>query len=108
MKIIKREDLIDRLSKASGFYKKDLKVVLKALDDVIYDCFDEITPEEAVQIQLLSGLKLQGKYVPERHRVDPRDQSPIVCEPCVKPQAVFSLFFRDAINNQILEKQKDD
>lgn len=108
MKVIKREELIERLQKVSGYYKYNIKDVLTALDKVVYECFDEIGPGETLQIQLLSGVKLQGKYVPERERVDPRNMSPIICSPTIKPGAVFSDYFRDIIDKQIKEKLKNE
>ena len=101
-----REMLIKRLSAQSGYYQKDIRVLLQCLDDVVLDCFSEVTDDEDVVIQLITGCKIGCSIVPQRERVDPRTQKSIVCSPTCKPNAKFSKDFRDIIQNQY-ESKKD-
>ena len=105
--IIVREDLIQKLSETSGYYKKDIKTVLQALDEVVTDCFSEVTEDEEIVIQLVKGIRCGVKIMPERQRKDPRSQEDIVCPPCCKPFARFSEDFRKNIQKKY-EKKKDD
>lgn len=105
--IIVREDLIQKLSEASGYCKKDIKLVLKALDSVVVDCFSEVTDDEEVVIQIAKGIRCGVKVVPERQRKDPRSQEDIICPPCCKPFARFSEDFRKNIQKKY-EENKDD
>ena len=103
---VTREDLIKLLSEKSGFYQKHIKVVLKALDEVVLDCFDQATEDEDVTVQLLVGLKLGNKIIPERERKDPRTQADIICAAEPKPFSRYSEDFRNKLREQFEEKTK--
>ena len=94
---ITRDELIKRLSEKSGYFQKDLKKVFRALDDVMYDCFNEVTDDEEVLVHIVKGVKIGCSIQPERVRKDPRTQDDIVCKPCCKPKTRYSEDFRKAI-----------
>ena len=102
-----REMLIKRLSEHSGYYQKDIRVLLQCLDDVVLECFGEVTDDEAILIQLVTGCKIGCSIVPQRERVDPRTQKNIVCAPTCKPNVKFSKDFREIIQNQYESKKGD-
>lgn len=104
--LITREMLIKRLAEKSGFYQKDIKHVLHSLDDVILDCFNEVTDEEDISIQLITGCKIGCSIVPLRERINPKTQKTIICQPTCKPNAKFSQEFRIKIQEQY-EAEKD-
>lgn len=103
--LITREMLVKKLAKKSDFYEKHIRFVLQCLDDVILECFDEVTDEEDVSVQLVQGIKVGCKVVGERTRKDPRNQQDIVCAAQTKPFAKFSEGFRETIQNQYEEKK---
>ena len=103
--LISREQIIKRLSEKSGYYQKDIRKLLKCLDEVVFDCFGEVTDDEDVVIQLVTGIKFGCKIMPERMRKDPRDQSDIVCVAHTKPFVRFSEDFRKNIQEQYEEKK---
>ena len=103
--IITREMLIKRLSEKSGYYQKDIRTLLQCLDDVVLECFEEITDEEDVSIQLVRGVKIAAYVVPPRDRVDPRNGKPIVVKETVKPSCKFSEDFRRIIQDQYEDKK---
>lgn len=98
--LVTRKMLLEKLAEKSGYYQKDIKDVLCALDEVVLDCFDNVDDEEEVAIQLIIGAKLCCKIMPQRDRVDPRTHEPIVVKETVKPFAVFSEDFREKIQKQ--------
>lgn len=98
--IITREMLIKMLSDASGYYQKDIRKLLQSLDDVVFECFNSVTDDEDVSVQLVKGIKCGCKVVPERTRKDPRTQEDIICEATVKPFTKFSDDFRKSIQEQ--------
>jgi len=104
--VVTREMIIKTLSEKSGYYQKDVRSLLQCLDDVVLEYFSAVTDEEDVSIQLVQGVKIGCKVVPERARKDPRDQSDIVCLAQTKPFAKFSQNFRDIIQKQY-ESRKD-
>ena len=98
--IITKEMLIKRLSEKSGYWQKDIRTLLHCLDEVVLECFDEVTPDEDVAVQVITGCKIGCSVVPERTRKDPRTQEDIVCVPTVKPNAKFSQEFRIKIQDR--------
>lgn len=103
---ITREATISRLAEKSGYYKQDIRALLNALDDLVVDIFDEVTDEDEVVWQLTRGIRVGCKVVPERERVNPKTQEPIVCCAQTKPFVKFSENFRDIIQ-QHYEERKD-
>ena len=97
---ITREMMIKRLSDASGYYQKDIRVLLQALDEVVFEYLNDVSEDEDISIQLVKGIKCGCKIVPERTRKDPRTQEDIICKATVKPFAKFSEDFRIAIQEQ--------
>ena len=105
--IITREMLIKKLAEKSNFYQRDIRVLLHCLDEVVFEAFNEVVDEEDMSIQLVQGIKVGCKVVPERLRKDPRNQQDIVCKPQVKPFVKFSENFREIIQNQYESKKGD-
>lgn len=103
---ITREQLIKRLADKSGFWQKDIRTLLKCIDEDILELFNEVDDDEDISIQLLDGIRIGCKLVPERERVDPRSREMITCKATVKPFAKFTLGFRGAIQDQYDEKTK--
>lgn len=101
---ITREQLIRRVAEEANYWQKDVRNVFNALEDVILECFGEVTEEEPISIRILQGLALQGHIVPERERVNPIDRTPIVCPPTVKTSAKYSALFKKKIQEKYEEK----
>ena len=91
---ITREEKIKKLSDKSGYYQKDIRFLLQCLDEVVFDELSSVTDDEEISIQLVSGIKVKTAVVPERDRVDPRNQNPIVVKATVKPACKFSQDYR--------------
>lgn len=91
---ITREEMIRKLSDKSGYYQKDIRELLQRLDEVVFEELSSVTDDEEVSIQLVSGIKVKTVVVPERDRVDPRTQEPIVVKATVKPACKFSQDYR--------------
>lgn len=87
---ITREDLIRKLSDKSGYHMKDIREVLKCMDEVVFDELCKVQPDEEILIQIVQGAKFSTRVIPQRERVDPRDGKPIVCRPTVKVACKFS------------------
>ena len=91
---ITREDMIKKLSDKSGYYQKDIRMLLQCLDEVVFEELSSVTDGEEILIQLVSGIKVKTAIVPERDRVDPRNQKPITVKATVKPACKFSQDYR--------------
>lgn len=102
---ITREILIRKLADKSGYYQRDIRALLHCLDEVVLDCFNDVTADEEISVQVVKGIKVGCKVVEARDRVDPRTQEPIVVPETIKPFAKFSQDFRLAIQEQYDEKK---
>ena len=91
---ITREEMIKKLSDKSGYFQKDIRVLLQCLDEIVFEELSSVTDDEEVSIQLVSGIKVKTVVVPERDRVDPRNQKPITVKATVKPACKFSQDYR--------------
>lgn len=105
--IITRGRLIKDLSAKSGFWQKDIKVLLESLDEVMNEYYSQVNDDDDVEVRLVSGVTVACKVVPERERVDPRDGQPIVVKATVKPFCRFSKNLRALIQNQYENKNGD-
>lgn len=102
-----REMIIRMLAEKSGFYQRNVRILLNEFDDLLEELYDSVDDDEEVLIQLLRGVKLGAKVVPERERVDPRTHQPIICSPTVKPFTKWSENFKEIIQNQYDAKHSD-
>ena len=102
---ITREEMIKKLSKESGYYQKDIRVLLQCLDEIVFKELSSVTDDEEISIQLVSGIKVKTAVVPERDRVDPRNQKPITVKATVKPACKFSQDYRLKLQEQYENKK---
>lgn len=102
--IITKDMMARCLAEKTGYYLKDVKYLLSAMDDFVKETFCEVTDDEEVAIQIVEGCKLCVKVMPERNRKHPQTQEDIVCKAQTKPQAKFSSVFRDYIQKQYENK----
>lgn len=102
---VTREALVKLLSEKSGYYQKDVRTLLQAMDEVILECFDEATEDEDVSVQVIEGIKIGCKIMPRRERVHPGTQQPIVCEPSTKAFVKFSQNFKRTVQERYEEKK---
>ena len=82
--------MIDLLSEKSSYYKKDVRELLRCMDEVVFEQLSEVTPDDEVAIQIVQGVKLVCEPVKERARKDPRNQNDIVCRATCKVKTKIS------------------
>ncbi len=104
---ITREMIVRMLAEKSGFYQRDVRILMNEFDDLLEELYANVDDEEDISIQLLRGVKLGAKVVPERTRKDPRTQTDIICAPTVKPFVKWSDNFREIIQKQYDDKHSD-
>ena len=105
--LITKDMMARDIAERSGYFLKDVKVVLSIMDDVVKDYFAQVTDEEEVMIQLTQGIKCGCYVVPERQRKNPKTQEDIICAPTVKPKTKFSDEFRALIQQKYEEKKAE-
>ena len=87
---ITREEMVRKLSAKSGYNMKDIREVLRCMDDVVLEELSGVTPNDEVAVQLVQGVKLVCEPVKERARKDPRNQNDIICRATCKVKAKIS------------------
>ena len=87
---ITRDEMVRKLSAKSGYNMKDIREVLRCMDDVVFEELGEVTPDDEVSIQIVQGVKLVCEPVKERQRKDPRNQKDIICRATCKVRAKIS------------------
>lgn len=99
-RVLKKEQLVDILAERTGFYKKNIRTILNALDDVIVENMSAATKTEPSEIHLSLGFVFGGRYSPKREAKDPRDGSTIITPAKYIPYAKFKPSFRQKINKK--------
>ena len=105
--LVTKDMMARAIAEKSGYFLKDIRDVLSAMDEVVFECFAQVTDDEEVMIQLTQGIKCGCYVVPERPRKNPRTQEDIICAPTVKPKTKFSDDFRALIQQQYEEKKAE-
>lgn len=104
--IVKKEDLACLLAKKGNFFKKDMRVVVDILEDIVLECLQSAEFEEDSELHIAHGVVICGKRTPERESIDPRDRSPIMTPEKVVPYAVFKQSIRKKLYVQPKIKSK--
>ena len=86
----KREDVVTVLREKSGYYKKDLRKVLDALEETLIAIMATAQIDDPVEIRLFDGFYVQAKREPERPATDPRTGKNIIAREKIKPNAFIS------------------
>lgn len=104
---VTKDQMARRLAEKTGYYLRDVKILLSAMDDVVKEYFAEVTEDEEVSVQVVEGVKISCKVVPERDRVNPATGEPVTCKATVKPGVKYSSVFRDTIQKQYDNKKAE-
>lgn len=104
---VTKDQMARKLAEKTGYYLRDVKTLLSAMDDVVKEYFAEVTDDEDISVQIVEGVKLSCKVVPERERVNPATGEPVVCKATVKPGVKYSTVFRETIQKQYEDKKAE-
>lgn len=88
-RVMKKDDLACELADRCGFYKKNMRLVVDELANIIIEHFNTATFDEPSELHLAPGLVLIGTRKPEGKSIDPRDRSEVISPEKVIPSAVF-------------------
>ena len=65
---------------------------------------NDVTDDEDVSVQVISGVKFSTHVVPERERIHPKTRETIIAKPTVKPACKFSITFKNGIQEKYESK----
>ena len=88
-RIMKKPELVEELAKRTNFYKKNMKIVVDALADIIIEHFSTATFDEDSELHIAPGVVLCGRRTPEHESIDPRNRETITTPEKVVPYAEF-------------------
>lgn len=93
-----QKDIVNELNERTGFYKKNIRTLLDALEDIIIENMNMATYDQQSEIVLFTGWRLGAKRVPERPYCDPRNREEIITPEKLIPHCKLKQSFRQKIN----------
>ena len=96
---ISQEDIIDRLHKETEFYKKDLRLIMDSLEEVIMEMMTDAKEGHPSEIRLFHGWKLGAKVLPERETKNPKTGEDIITPEKLSPYCSFEQTFKKKLND---------
>ena len=88
-RIMKKEALACELAARCGFYKKNMRLVVDELANIIIEQLQTAEFDKDSELYLAPGVVVIGHRVPEREAKDPRTGEIIMSPEKVIPHAVF-------------------
>ena len=88
-RIMKKEDLAEELALRCDFYKKNMRLVVNELADIIIEHFQTAEFGADSELHLAPGVILTGTRKPAGEAKDPRTGEVIISPEKVIPHAVF-------------------
>ena len=86
-RVMKKPELIDELSKRTGFYKKNMKDVVDALADIVVEHFETATYDEPSELHIAPGVLICGRRTPEHESINPQNRETVITPEKVVPYA---------------------
>ena len=99
-------EIIDIVSKKTDYYKYQVKKVIEALEETIYEKMQEATVEKPSECRLFFGFILGAKRIPERMKKMPPFNKEVYIPEHLNPYVTFKETFRKKVNNFKIEEKK--
>ena len=101
-RVIKKQELINEIASRTHFYKKNVKEMVEALEDIILESFQTADFGDDSELHLAHGVVICGKRMPEREAKNPKSGEMIITPEKVIPYAVF----KTSIRQKLYEKDQ--
>lgn len=88
-RVMKKEDLAEELALRCDFYKKNMRLVVNELANIIIEHFETAEFDADSELHLAPGVVLTGTRKPAGEAKDPRTGDVIISPEKVIPHAVF-------------------
>ena len=105
-RVMKKPELIDELSKRTGFYKKNMKDVVDALADIVVEHFETATYDEPSELHIAPGVLICGRRTPEHESINPQNRETVITPEKVVPYPKFKPSIRQKLYAQPKGYQK--
>lgn len=104
-KFMNQDDVVDVLNQKTGFYKKDLRIVMDALEETLVEYMTTATQDKPSEIRLFHGWKIGAKLTPERAAKDPRNGADIITPEKLIPYCRFETTLKQKLNSNITTQE---
>ena len=106
-RIMKKPELAEELAARTGFYKKNMKLVVDVLADIVVEHFQTAEFGADSEFHIAPGVILVGKRKPEGEAKDPRTGEMITSPEKVIPSAEFKQSIRQKLYVRPINKKKN-
>lgn len=103
---MKKDDLADELAERCQFYKKNMRLVVAELANIIIEHFETAEFGENSELHIAPGIVLIGTRKPQGEAKDPRTGEIIITPEKVVPSAVFKQSIRQKLYKKLKKKSK--
>ena len=94
---MKKEEIASELAQRCNFYKKNMRLVVDELANIVIEHFQTAELGADSEFHLAPGVVLIGKRKPATEAVDPRTGENIISPEKVSPSAVFKQSVRQKL-----------
>ena len=105
-RIMKKDDLAEELATRCEFYKKNMRLVVTELANIIIEHFETAEFGENSELHIAPGIVLVGTRKPQGEAKDPRTGETIITPEKVIPSAVFKQSIRQKLYKKLKKKSK--
>lgn len=105
-RIMKKDDLAEELAERCEFYKKNMRLVVNELANIIIEHFETAEFGENSELHIAPGIVLVGTRKPECEAKDPRTGEIVTTPEKVIPSAVFKQSIRLKLYKKSKKKNK--
>lgn len=99
-------DVVDILSKKTHYYKYQIKNVLDALEEMIYEHMKKATIEKPSECRLFFGFIIGAKRIPEYTKKMPHIDEPVLIPEHINPFVTIKETFRKKVNDSVVEEEE--
>lgn len=105
-RIMKKPQLVNELADRTGFFKKNIREIVDALEDIVQEQFETAEFGADSELHLAPGVVLIGKRKPAGEAKDPRTGDAVISPEKVIPSAVFKTSIRKKLYVQPKKRGK--
>lgn len=96
---ITKENLIRNIAEQTNKTMVNVKDVYNALEKTIFDILSSVDANENVSIKLFEGISLDGKYIPEKTKVNNLTGKESLVESKIKPKFNITRSYIEKLNS---------
>lgn len=101
VKRVTKEDLIKAIADTSCVNISLVRIVYKALEDLIRDTLQDVNFDRDVSIKIFDGISIDGNYIPEKEKQNNLTGKVIKVASKIKLKSNITRYYSEKINNKV-------